>query len=114
MATLRLLCIPGAGAGIGAFQGWGSALSERVEVWAVQLPGREDRLRDAPYTAWSALMGDMTDAVRAWPPRPVALFGHSLGAVIALAGCACTAAGSSTCSSRAGRGRVHAVPSGAA
>jgi surfactin synthase thioesterase subunit len=80
MATLRLLCLPFAGAGAGAFRGWGERLPPHVEAYAVQLPGREDRLAQAPFVAWDAMMLALVDAVAALPPQPLAILGHSLGA----------------------------------
>ncbi len=50
---------------------------------AVQLPGREGRLRDAPYRRLSLLVEALVDLVVARADVPLVLFGHSMGAVIA-------------------------------
>ena len=82
MATLRLLCLPFAGAGAGVFRGWGDALPAHVEAFAVQLPAREDRLADPPLVDWAAMRDALLAAIDALPPQRTAIFGHSLGAVI--------------------------------
>jgi medium-chain acyl-[acyl-carrier-protein] hydrolase len=84
MATLRLLCIPFAGAGASAFRGWAALLPPDVEAFAVQLPAREDRLREPCIDAWQPMMAALIGAVAPLPPMPTAIFGHSLGAVVAL------------------------------
>lgn len=81
MATLRLLCLPFAGAGAAAFRGWADALPAHVEAFAVQLPGREDRLAAPPLTRWEPMLEALLAAVDALHPQPTAIFGHSLGAV---------------------------------
>jgi medium-chain acyl-[acyl-carrier-protein] hydrolase len=84
MATQRILLVPYAGAGMGAFRGWAKEVSAQAEPYVLQLPGREDRLREPPYRSWPAMLRAATEALGAWPSLPVSIFGHSLGAVIAL------------------------------
>ena len=84
MASLRLLCIAYAGGGALTFRPWVALLPAHVEAYAVQLPGREDRLRESPLVAWPAMMSALAEAIRPLPCMPTAVFGHSLGAVIGL------------------------------
>jgi surfactin synthase thioesterase subunit len=84
MARVRLLCIPYAGAGIVSFRPWAKLLPPHVEAFAVQLPGRENRIADTPFTDWGAMRHALIDAVSALPAFPTVIFGHSLGAVIGL------------------------------
>lgn len=84
MASMRLLCIPFAGGGALAFRGWGELLPPNVEAYAVQLPGREDRLREPAFERWQSMMQALQAAVAPLPAQPTAIFGHSLGAVIGL------------------------------
>lgn len=84
MATLRLLCIPFAGAGASAFRGWAEGLPPHVEPFAVQLPGREDRMREAAATRWAPVFASLCAQVRGLHAQPTAIFGHSLGAVLGL------------------------------
>ena len=49
-ARLRLICFPYAGGGASTFSLWPRALPSHVELCAVQLPGREERLSETPLT----------------------------------------------------------------
>jgi medium-chain acyl-[acyl-carrier-protein] hydrolase len=79
---LRLLCLPYAGAGASAYRSWAKALPSEVELYALQLPGREARRREAPYTQLEPLIEILARLVAGLPPLPLVLFGHSLGAII--------------------------------
>ncbi|EST38580.1 hypothetical protein N566_06565 [Streptomycetaceae bacterium MP113-05] len=80
---LRLICVPYAGAGAAAFQGWSELLPETVEPWLLRLPGRETRFREEPHIDLSVLVKEATAALGPALNGPFALFGHSLGALIA-------------------------------
>ncbi|MBW3570416.1 MAG: putative thioesterase [Gemmatimonadetes bacterium] len=81
-ARLRLFCIAHAGGGASAFRGWADALPAEVEVCPVQLPGRENRIMEAPFERVGPLVEALADAVQPFLPLPFALFGHSNGALI--------------------------------
>ncbi|HLF29142.1 MAG TPA: alpha/beta fold hydrolase [Anaerolineae bacterium] len=81
-ARLRLFCCPAAGSGPATFREWPAALPAQVEVCMVQLPGRERRLREAPYRQLSMLVEDLGEALHPYLDLPFAFFGHSLGALI--------------------------------
>jgi medium-chain acyl-[acyl-carrier-protein] hydrolase len=81
-AKLRLFCIAHAGGGASAFRGWADALPAEVEVCPVQLPGRENRIREAPFDRLGPLVEALADAVDPYLSLPFALFGHSNGALI--------------------------------
>jgi medium-chain acyl-[acyl-carrier-protein] hydrolase len=80
---LRLLCFPFAGGGASVFRTWGEALPPHVEVWSVQLPGREERFREKPFTRCSELVRAIADAVGPKLIAPFCFFGHSMGALVA-------------------------------
>lgn len=82
-AGIRLLCFPFAGAGTLAFRAWPYNLPDSIEVCAVQLPGREKRLDEKPYTDVATLVADLVAVLPPFLERPYALFGHSMGALIA-------------------------------
>ncbi|MCI5047989.1 MAG: alpha/beta fold hydrolase [Aquisalinus sp.] len=84
MARIRLICVPHAGAGASIYQKWSSQLPETIELLALQLPGREERLVENPFTSWQPMHESVCRALDRLPPGPVAFFGHSLGAMIAL------------------------------
>jgi medium-chain acyl-[acyl-carrier-protein] hydrolase len=80
---LRLFCLPHAGAGSLAFMGWDRVLSEDVEVVPVRPPGREERFWDPPYTRADSYVRDLGGALVWNLDGPYALFGHSVGALLA-------------------------------
>jgi medium-chain acyl-[acyl-carrier-protein] hydrolase len=82
-ARLRLFCLPFAGGGASIFRTWGRELSQSVEVCPIQLPGRENRLREPPYTDIRTLAERLADQILPYAQKPFALFGHSMGALLA-------------------------------
>ena len=82
-ARVRLVCFPYAGGGSGVFRDWQALLAPAVEVWAVQLPGRESRLFEEPYVAVDAAVEAVVAALADCTDRPLALFGHCMGAMLA-------------------------------
>lgn len=80
---VRLLCFPFAGVGPSAFRGWGTALGGEVEVFVAQLPGREGRFREEPLVSIPAIVSELQRAIGPLIDRPYALFGHSLGGLVA-------------------------------
>ncbi len=82
-ASLRLVCFPYAGGGASIYRGWADGLPPSVEVWAVQLPGRENRFREEPYRALEPLADEAVRVLASRLVPPFAFFGHSMGAVLA-------------------------------
>ncbi len=80
---LRLFCFPYSGAGALAYRSWQQSFPSEIEVCPVQLPGRENRFREAPFTQMSLLVDAATSAIAGHLDRPYALYGHSLGALVA-------------------------------
>ncbi|MEO3743391.1 alpha/beta fold hydrolase [Plantactinospora sp. B5E13] len=81
--TLRLICLPHAGGVPTAFRGWPPLLPEGVQVLAVCYPGRQDRLAEACITTMDEMADRICAALLPYADRPLALFGHSMGAAIA-------------------------------
>src|SRR5580658_8558343 len=86
-ARVRLYCFPYAGGGASLFRAFADGLPAQVEVAAVQLPGREGRLREAPVPEMKRLVPLVADGLAPSPGRPFAFFGHSMGAAIAFELC---------------------------
>jgi surfactin synthase thioesterase subunit len=82
-ARLLLLCFPYAGGGPPVFHGWAEKLPAGVELLTVRLPGRHTRIGERPYDDWDELLHRLVPVVTAAVDRPFALFGHSLGAMMA-------------------------------
>jgi medium-chain acyl-[acyl-carrier-protein] hydrolase len=82
-ARRRLFCFPHAGVGPSVFRGWADDLPVDTEVCLIQLPGRESRLREAPLSSIPSLMPMLVEAMSTLVDKPFALYGHSLGALVA-------------------------------
>lgn len=80
---IRLFCFPYAGTGASVYRGWAQAFPAAVGVYAIQLPGRENRIAEKPMTDLGALVESLAEALRPHLTRPFLFFGHSLGARIA-------------------------------
>lgn len=80
-----VVCVPFAGAGVSFFHPWRELAGRTLEILPLQLPGRERRIDEEPLrdarAATESLLTDLLDVVTA--PARVAVFGHSLGAVLA-------------------------------
>ncbi|MEU2776254.1 alpha/beta fold hydrolase [Streptomyces sp. NPDC007162] len=81
-AAKRLVCFPYAGGSSHFFRDWRKGLPE-FEVHAVCYPGRADRFGEPAATDLVAMAGEIAEAVKPLTDRPTALFGHSMGAVVA-------------------------------
>ncbi|MFF4097749.1 thioesterase II family protein [Streptomyces sp. NPDC001834] len=85
-APVRLVCFPHAGGSAGTFVQLSAAIRRRAEVLAVQYPGRQDRFGEPCATGADEVVDAVLHAL-AQPehddPRPLGLFGHSMGAVLA-------------------------------
>ncbi|MBZ5569138.1 MAG: alpha/beta fold hydrolase [Acidobacteriia bacterium] len=82
-AALQLFCFPYAGVGASAYFSWAHELAPSIELLAVQLPGREDRIREKPFNRLSDIVPLAAQAIRPLVRGPYAFFGHSMGALIA-------------------------------
>jgi medium-chain acyl-[acyl-carrier-protein] hydrolase len=80
---LRLIAFPPAGASASVFRAWPDWLPPDIELWPVQLPGRQDRLREAPFTGVAPLVRSLAAELMLPPDERFALFGHSMGALVA-------------------------------
>ena len=81
-AQLRLFCLPYAGGGASIFRSWSSRLPGTVEVCPVQIPGRETRVSEPPYTHVEPLVEALCEHLMPFLDLPYALFGYSMGAII--------------------------------
>ena len=79
----RLICFPHAGGSASFFRDWGSQLDD-IEVYGVCYPGRASRLAEPPPTDLLHVAEETAEALVPLADRPLVLFGHSMGAAIAL------------------------------
>jgi medium-chain acyl-[acyl-carrier-protein] hydrolase len=82
-ARARLFCFPHAGGGGNSFRLWPAGLPAGLELLAAQLPGRETRLREPPLGSIPEMVEGLVRAMSPHLDVPFALFGHSMGAVVA-------------------------------
>ncbi|CBN59190.1 Type II thioesterase [Kamptonema sp. PCC 6506] len=82
-ANLRLFCLPYAGGGTSIFRLWPRELPSNVELCAIELPGRENRLREQPISNLEILTDKLVEVFLQHLDKPFAIFGHSMGALIA-------------------------------
>jgi medium-chain acyl-[acyl-carrier-protein] hydrolase len=82
-ATIRLFCFPYAGGGASIFVPWIDALAPACEVCPVQLPGRETRFSEPLLNNLSVAADLAAQAIAPLCAERYALFGHSLGAILA-------------------------------
>lgn len=80
---LQLLCFPPAGSGASFFRQWPNLVPAAIEVLAVQYPGREDRIGEPFSDSLPMMADDIASAAVRLASRPLALFGHSMGAAVA-------------------------------
>lgn len=83
LPSWRLVCLPHAGGSASFFNGWASALPE-VEVHTACYPGRGRRLSEPPPNDLVALAVEIAAHIEPLCDVPVVLFGHSMGAPVAL------------------------------
>jgi surfactin synthase thioesterase subunit len=82
-AGIRLFCFAHAGGGPSFFRAWRTVLAPEIDVRPVLLPGRESRVRELPYRRMEQLLDPLCAALAPYLDRPYALFGHSMGSIIA-------------------------------
>ena len=82
-ARIRLFCFPYAGGGASLFHTWPQCLPREIEVCPIQLPGREERLADTPFSTMPSLLEALAPLLQPYlEDMPYAFFGHSMGSLI--------------------------------
>lgn len=83
-AQLDLYCFPHAGGAADSFASWTDSVRPYpVALHAIQLPGRRERFHDPHLPDIAAIAEILAPAIEKHRDRPMLLFGHSLGALIA-------------------------------
>lgn len=81
--SVRLICLPFAGASATAYNALSAALPESVEALSVRYPGRPGN-REEPLIADVGELADrIAEQLAPWLGPPLAVFGHSFGSVVA-------------------------------
>ncbi len=82
-ADIGLVCCPHAGASASAFGPLARALPEHIEALSVQYPGRQGGPGYQGFHDIGELADQVCEELRPWYDRPLAVYGHSMGSVIA-------------------------------
>ncbi|OGB61353.1 MAG: hypothetical protein A3G29_08215 [Burkholderiales bacterium RIFCSPLOWO2_12_FULL_64_99] len=80
---MRVLCFPYAGAGASVYASWRRHALAGLSIQPVELPGRGSRMGEPFAASLDALVRQLAVEMASDLPCPYALFGHSLGGLIA-------------------------------
>jgi surfactin synthase thioesterase subunit len=78
----RVFCLPYSGSGASLYRNWPRYVGD-IEICPVQLPGRENRLREPAYETYQALASGLISGISRYFDRPFGLFGHCGSALAA-------------------------------
>ncbi|PTL76611.1 type I polyketide synthase [Vitiosangium sp. GDMCC 1.1324] len=81
--TLRLFCIPGAGASASFFRAWGPHVPEGLGLYPVEMPAHGMRIAEPHLERMEVLIPAMARALEPYLGERFALFGHSMGSLYA-------------------------------
>lgn len=81
-AHLNIVCFPYGGGGSCAFWSW-KRLSLNANIWALKLPGRENRIAERPIISAVELVDHIIEAFPTTFTTPFIFYGHSMGAGLA-------------------------------
>lgn len=83
-ANINIICFPFGGAGASVYRPWDKELPDNIRLWAVQLPGRENRFVEGFTRDHAVVVKGIVDDIVAMSLDNIVLFGHSMGSHIAL------------------------------
>ena len=79
---VRLFCFHYGGAGASMYKGWSEQLSAYLDLFAIQLPGRETRFNEPLLYNINTVVDEICKAIAANLDKPYIFFGHSIGALL--------------------------------
>jgi surfactin synthase thioesterase subunit len=79
-AAARVFCFPYSGVGASMFSRWPHWIDD-IEVCPVQLPMRENRIREPHFRTFQQLAADLAPSLGPYLDRPFVFFGHCAGAL---------------------------------
>lgn len=83
-ARKRIFAFPHSGAGSSFYHQWAMNFDkDDIDFLGIQLPGRESRFQEVPFSSIESLLHNLSIAIKPLLDKPYVLFGHSLGALIA-------------------------------
>lgn len=81
--AVRLVCFPHSGGSTATYHAWSSVMPADTQLLAVQYPGQADRIAEAPASSIAEMALCVAAELSQLAPARCALFGHSLGALVA-------------------------------
>jgi surfactin synthase thioesterase subunit len=81
--SMTVFCLPCAGASAVTYLRWRRRLPAWVQIQPVELPGRGGRLHESTKEAFETLAAGLCDELEHNLPQRYALYGHSMGALLA-------------------------------
>lgn len=82
-SKVRLICLSHAGGGTATFYRWISLLSDEIDMLRIQMPGHEARIREPLLRNSAQIVEEITSELIPFIDRPFAVYGHSMGALLA-------------------------------
>jgi medium-chain acyl-[acyl-carrier-protein] hydrolase len=64
------------------FNSWSKELLPDIELYLVNIPGRDARIREEPYRELKRLVIQLTEGILPHLDKPFVFFGHSMGSLI--------------------------------
>jgi len=80
-AKVRLFSFPFAGGGAGTFRKWPEYLDPSIELVAIEPPGRQTRVNEAPIHDIGEFLRSLLPELLPLLDKPFAVYGHCLGAL---------------------------------
>jgi surfactin synthase thioesterase subunit len=84
MNKIKLICLPFAGGSKYAYHRYVRLAPDWLEIIPIDLPGRGSRMNETLLTDMDAIVDDVMSHIRDITVYPYAIYGHSMGALIAL------------------------------
>lgn len=82
-SIIDLFCFPYAGSGASIFYSWANYLDPKINIYGFQAPGKEDRISEDLVVDLNTLIQNAVQELKQIINKPFALFGHSMGSVLA-------------------------------
>lgn len=79
----RWFCFPYGSSGSNVFRDWDKLVGNDVEIVALKLPGRGNRMQENPFSDWTSLLDTLENVFLPLLDKPFVFYGHGLGAAIA-------------------------------
>jgi surfactin synthase thioesterase subunit/acyl transferase domain-containing protein len=80
-ASMRLFGFPFAGGGAATFRKWTEHLDPGIELVAIEPPGRQTRISEAPIREIGEFLRQLVPELLPFLDKPFAVYGHCLGAL---------------------------------